>query len=578
LAGENATSLIPAAWQPLPGVPGAGLFPYIRKCDTISSNSYLIETPEVICLIDPGGLPEQLLLLSDLIEGLCHERSRPVVVLLTHAHVDHFLSLAQGTPAAARFRDAVWAVQEAGAAALERGDRFLTQADLLGLTFAPLNSVGLKLFPASAPAGSACHAENGAAITLSRNRTPDGTGLPREELLLGESLPLRVYHTPGHSPDSICLRAGRLLFIGDMLFAANPGIAGLHGWDQKALVRSLAGVRQLIDGDGIDWVLPGHGRVYAAAEAGRRLAVLEKEAGNLEHILELDAERAGQIAAYGDDCMEQVNELFTIMSGRLEYVSYVMEELGESDVAQGVTGLIQADVIDGLLEAFSAFSAEHHSADRVPLHLALKAGQVMAKLERSFIRDSLAAIIDPTLVARAGHLLSDYTTMLRGFRPPDNRSGCDLNALLSKLVTELSAARCSEEDLFSSLEDEAAFVQLLTARIGSKPLLAEVEVSTSFPAQSCPAVVDQELFSDLVVYLLEDLVGSGSGRIEIATHRQGSHAVAAISGDTGTFASSGGTLKALLVRLAARAGGELSSAVDKGSRRFEIAFDPPASL
>ena len=57
--GSN-TPLVPLTWQPVPGVSEANIYPLIRKIDTISSNSYLIETPECICLIDSGGLPEQV--------------------------------------------------------------------------------------------------------------------------------------------------------------------------------------------------------------------------------------------------------------------------------------------------------------------------------------------------------------------------------------------------------------------------------------------------------------------------------------------------------------------------------------
>ena len=42
-----------------PGSPGAALYPLIRKIDAVSSNSYILTTPDVIILIDPGRLPEQ---------------------------------------------------------------------------------------------------------------------------------------------------------------------------------------------------------------------------------------------------------------------------------------------------------------------------------------------------------------------------------------------------------------------------------------------------------------------------------------------------------------------------------------
>ena len=138
----------------------------------------------------------------------------------------------------------------------------------------------------------------------------------------------------------------------------------------------------------------------------------------LTNIAEMEPDRAARTAAFAGDCMEQVNELFTIMSGRLQYVSFILDELGESGIADQSSTLIRGDMIDELLEAFHNFAEEQRKGLDVPIHRVLKAGQVIAKLERTFNRDELPAIIDPSLVRRAGRLLSDYTTMLRGFTPP----------------------------------------------------------------------------------------------------------------------------------------------------------------
>lgn len=122
------------------------------------------------------------------------------------------------------------------------------------------------------------------------------------------------------------------------------------------------------------------------------------------------------------------------MAGRLYYVSYVLEELGEDDMAADVSRLIKGDVIDELLEAFRSFANEHHKGRGVSIHLALKAGQVIAKLQRSFEGAELAHIIDPALVRRAARLFSSYTTMLRGSCPPRELSECDLVRHLEALV------------------------------------------------------------------------------------------------------------------------------------------------
>jgi glyoxylase-like metal-dependent hydrolase (beta-lactamase superfamily II) len=258
LPGGNA-SLVSLSWQPLPGAPGARIYPLIRKLDTTSSNAYLIQTDDVILLIDPGGLPEQAAQLALVIEECRGERDRPVFVFLTHAHVDHFLGT-QYTPAFAHSEAAVFAVQETGAAALESGDGKLTQADLLGQTISPFR-IGLPLLT-DERAGS-CGVpvfrafSNGATVSITRELTP--AGLAWERIRFGSGPGLEVYHTPGHSPDSICIQVGRLLFIGDVLFAANPGIAGICGWDQAALIRSLDGIEALFAEEGIDLAGPRAG-------------------------------------------------------------------------------------------------------------------------------------------------------------------------------------------------------------------------------------------------------------------------------------------------------------------------------
>ena len=83
--------LTPLTWQPVPGAGGAQCYPIIRKIDTISSNSYLLRTPDALLLIDPGGLAEQADHLASVIEECRKEHDLPLVVFLTHAHVDHFL-------------------------------------------------------------------------------------------------------------------------------------------------------------------------------------------------------------------------------------------------------------------------------------------------------------------------------------------------------------------------------------------------------------------------------------------------------------------------------------------------------
>jgi hydroxyacylglutathione hydrolase len=53
-------------------------------------------------------------------------------------------------------------------------------------------------------------------------------------------IPIKILHTPGHSPDSICLIVDRhLVFTGDTLFVGNCGRVDLPGSNPKEMYTSL---------------------------------------------------------------------------------------------------------------------------------------------------------------------------------------------------------------------------------------------------------------------------------------------------------------------------------------------------
>jgi hydroxyacylglutathione hydrolase len=82
------------------------------------------------------------------------------------------------------------------------------------------------------------------------------------EVAEGDEIPfcsgsMRVIHTPGHSPGSICILYQDTLFTGDLLFAGGVGRWDLPRGDFKTLAKSLReGIKHLPDSLR---VLPGHG-------------------------------------------------------------------------------------------------------------------------------------------------------------------------------------------------------------------------------------------------------------------------------------------------------------------------------
>ena len=69
-------------------------------------------------------------------------------------------------------------------------------------------------------------------------------------------LSIRVIHTPGHTPGSVCLLAENAMFSGDTLFEGSCGRTDLPGGDWATIVKSL---KRLAAMDTDYRVFPGHG-------------------------------------------------------------------------------------------------------------------------------------------------------------------------------------------------------------------------------------------------------------------------------------------------------------------------------
>ena len=67
---------------------------------------------------------------------------------------------------------------------------------------------------------------------------------------------MEVIHTPGHTPGSICLHAGGVVFTGDTLFPGGPGASRSHEALQQE-IRSITERLYTLPDETL--VLPGHG-------------------------------------------------------------------------------------------------------------------------------------------------------------------------------------------------------------------------------------------------------------------------------------------------------------------------------
>lgn len=490
-------------WQPVPGTSGAEIYPFLRKPDVTCSNAYVIRMPDEILLIDTGADADQMNRILALIEESLQEGPRGVLLFLTHCHVNHCYQAIRDR----RFRALPMltvAAEEEGARVLEAGDAVLTIADLMGREIEPL-PVNLHLFAADRE-------------TLEMD---GGTLLYRQRIPLQSGDHLFVYHTPGHSPDSICIQLGEYLFIGDFLFSANPGVAGLSGWDQPALLESVRRVRWILAHEPVTLCCPGHGRSIPAAAMPPLLDRLEADAKRMADIGVFNRERLADSLEHAVDLLLEANRTFAVIGGRLYALAYRLEDLGETEEAQRYLTLLEADRIDEFLADFAQFADEFRAGTKIDVQLVLKAVQVIQRIEAHFAGDRLNHVVDASLLRRTDRLLTDFMKTILGYRETPHLSPEDLPAVLSSLIDDSSNPPFSDEAFIEAADDPEAYRAELVSRLAYLPLFEDVDISVEAEGTLPLAMIDRERFSDEVAGVLEDMVASGTQKIRLTLRRSG---------------------------------------------------------
>jgi glyoxylase-like metal-dependent hydrolase (beta-lactamase superfamily II) len=111
---------------------------------------------------------------------------------------------------------------------------------------------GLKEITDATRAPMAAHAEDAADMPVS----PDILVKDGDTITAG-TIELRVIHTPGHTPGSVCYLVSNHLFTGDTLYAHAPGESrGVEATQQ--ILRSITEKLFLLPDD--TFILPGHDR------------------------------------------------------------------------------------------------------------------------------------------------------------------------------------------------------------------------------------------------------------------------------------------------------------------------------
>ena len=191
----------------------------------IGTNCYILEDEGTgkAAVIDPG---DDGAAIADVLAG---DKAEVEYILLTHGHYDH----TTGVPdLKKRFPEARVYIHRADA-----------------------NGAGSQLFPLAGQIKDLRYYGEGDAFPLG-------------------SLTIQVMETPGHSPGSVTLKVGDVLFTGDTLFCGSCGRTDLAGGSYEEIMASLKRLGEL---EGDFHVCPGHDRT-STLERERRYNPFLREA------------------------------------------------------------------------------------------------------------------------------------------------------------------------------------------------------------------------------------------------------------------------------------------------------------
>lgn len=518
---RKATMKIEAnVWQKVPGTPSVEIFPIIPKPSIVCSNCYIFSAPDALVVVDPGANPEQTAHINRILTEALAVSQRPVLVFLTHCHQDHSqeagaLELPAGTEIK-RF------AHEAAVEAMEHRDRKLTGADILPWNpeICPARFEGILFVSSPASEPPALELAAGGRIELHTKpiAMPDGATLRFQWLPLGAGNRLEIYHTPGHSPCSISLRIGSLLMLGDLPFAANPGVCGLDGWNHVDLLETLRKVDWLLETPAITLCCPGHGYCVSAQSMREKLRLMKTEARDLTDVPLLDTERIGALKIYVDELLEETAALLTIFSGRLYTASYYLSLLEEDSAASRVLATLDIDQIDRILSDFRRFVEVFNTSAIPEWSVVLKGVQVARSLQQVLSAERVRQLLDPSLVNRAQRRLEDFFSVMRGLQFLQTEPPGVVNELIAQILMRAKSARVGEAtDLMEALNDEQSFVEFLTRRLSVHSPLRDIEFEFVSTAEQTNANIGAERLDDILTNLIEGMAGIGVKHISIVT-------------------------------------------------------------
>ncbi len=508
-------------WSTVPGSNSIEIYPLIRKPCVTCSNTFILKSDRYIIIIDPGAELEQIEQIRRIVSPHLKEKQRPVYIFLTHCHIDHFLAahhLVYDEP-----KGEIICHFEA-ARAIEGKDASITLANMNG-SILPECRVKAHFFENHGkPRNTEDHPFD---IEDSTIELETGEIVLFQTFAIGEKDKMQIFHTPGHSPDSVSYRLGSILITGDLHLATTPGIAGKSGWDNDKLALSMKAMLKKGREAGIALVLPGHGSIISFAKAEKIFEDTHRDALKLKNITHFDRQRSLYLSEYAIVLLEEASNIFSIIAARLLKTSYYLEMLEEEERAMEILDAIDFDAIDNVVNDFHNFFEELKGKRGAPL--ISKAVFFSKKVNKIFEPEKLSGLFDPHFLRRIRSLLSDFVNVVYGIQFKDQETLFDLNTAVQETLESITGNFSQDESIFNALDDNREFIDELTKRIAYTPLFSSIKITFEQSREDIFITTDKFMFQDVFTAFLEQLAISEVPQVLLKTYRDGEEIILSIT-------------------------------------------------
>lgn len=521
------------------------------KPAVFSSNSVLLLARERFVILDAGGEPELVRRHLRKIAEVQPKPPIPVCFVQTHAHIDHIAGLTE-----LESRSAPWQFEIAahvqGLQVLRTADRLYSLADLSARALTPFRPEGWRTWEVLPQACAATE--------------PDLT------IPLGEGQSLEAFCTPGHSPDSVSWRVNRALFVGDLLAATAPLVAGIAGWNRDVLRTSLERLEQILAAYDIQWVHVGHGRPLDRGAVAKAVARSRREADELGQLDPVNVHRVHKTAAGADALVKELEDLFEEIARRIGALADKLAQIQESRTADAVRNIDRSREVSELLDAFGQFKASADARGGSALGVAAKGVQTALRVSELLKWERLDWVLDESLLRYARTRVVDFIQRAKGLSLALDAEATDLGEQIRGFVKRLKAQQIGACRLDDVSGGEAGFRQQLVHCLSRTPSLGAATLALSVEPGTLPARMDSVRFFDVLTRAIEEQVARGAIRFKLHAARRDSGSVLTLHVEGATWASDEGRA-AVWEKVFARGGAQIDFPAAGSTAPLVCAFE-----